>query len=239
MINMKQSKRTGLRKFRKRLLHFLVYLGFVAVSLLLILNFQIFPYAASVAEAAAVNAVNEIINNAVYDQLASDDLSYSDFVKLTYDANGKVASVETNIPRLTGARTSLLRSVLGRLRNSDIMSVDIPLGTILGGELFSGRGPMVNIRLLLAQGLQCTVDNQFIEAGINQTLHRMMLNITINIRLLVPTERKTITLTNAYCIAETIIVGEVPEAYTKINRLLDDIDETSIDDLYDFGASRN
>lgn len=236
---MKRAKKTWFPAFRKRLVHFIVYLGFVTLSLVLILNFQIFPYAAAAAEAVAVNAVNEIIADTIYEQLAADRLTYGDFIRLTYDTNGKVASLETDIPRLTAARTALLRSVLGKLQDNDIMSVDIPLGTIVGGELFSGRGPMVNIRLLLAQGLQCTVDSQFIEAGINQTLHRMMLNLTVNIRLLVPTEKKTITLSNAYCIAETVIVGEVPEAYTKINRLLDDIDETSIDDLYDFGASRN
>ncbi|NLK38790.1 MAG: sporulation protein YunB [Clostridiales bacterium] len=234
---MKRIKKTRFSSFRKRLINFLVYLGFVAVSLLLILNFQIFPYAAAAAEAVAVNSINEIINNAIYEQLASDNLSYSDFVKLSYDVNGKVSSIETNIGQLTNARVSLLKSVLVKLQDNDIMSVEIPLGTILGGELFSGRGPMINIKLLLAQGLQCTVDNQFLEAGINQTLHRMMLNITIKIKLMVPTEKKTVTLSNAYCIAETIIVGDVPEAYTKINRLLDDIDETTIDDLYDFGAS--
>lgn len=234
---MYDRRRARPRSFRRRLLNLFIYFGFVTISVLLILNFQIYPYVASIAEAAATNSVTETINNAVYEQLSKDNLTYSDLVKITYDGNGKVSSVETDIGKLNNARSSLLLSVLRDLRNNDIMNVDIPLGNIMGGELLSGRGPLVNFKMLLAQGLHCTVDNQFLEAGINQTVHRMMLNLTVNVDLLVPTEKVTLTLTNTYCIAETIIVGEVPNAYTEINRLLDDIDEKAIDDLYDYGAS--
>ena len=121
-------------------------------------------------------------------------------------------------------------------RNESLMCVSVPIGSVSGIELLSGRGPTLDVNLVLAHGLSAYIGSEFYEAGINQTLHRVTVNIDVEIKLLTPTHTSIVSVQSSYHIAETVIVGEVPDAYTKIDRLTDDVTEEEIDDIYDFGA---
>ena len=92
------------------------------------------------------------------------------------------------------------------------------------------------IRILLAQGARAHMESDFRTEGINQTLYRVMFSITVDLTILTPSRPIETSVTQTYCVAETLIVGEVPDALTQINRLTQEVSEEEIDDVNDFGA---
>ena len=135
-------------------------------------------------------------------------------------------------------RASILKEALKTLEYKKTHNVTIPIGSLIG-ELSSGKGPSIPITIILTDALQCSVVTDFYEAGINQTLHTISLKLKVSCKALIPTGSCTFDVTAECPIGQTVLIGDVPEAFTKINRLTDDITETEIDDIYDFGASAN
>ena len=116
------------------------------------------------------------------------------------------------------------------------MTVRIPLGSLSGSALLSGKGPDVRVKLAVSQKITCAVRGDFTESGINQTLHRVFLRVTVEVCALLPGAVQTFSVPTDICVAETVIIGKVPEAYTRIDRFASDVTETEIDDISDYGA---
>lgn len=214
----------------------LAFFLFVCLAFFLIFNFQLYPGIAALAHAAAVNRVQGIIATAFSSTVAENAELYEGLVSIGYRADGIVSSLSCHTARLNAARNQLLLSVLAALRESDCITVSIPLGNLFGAEILSGRGPRMEVRVLLAEGATAHMDSQFTTEGINQTLHRVLFSLSVHLTVMTPTRPVTATVTQSYPVSETVIVGEVPDAYTQISRLTDDVTEEDIDDMNDFGA---
>lgn len=228
------------RRLKKRPLFFvkkiLCFLLFICLSLTLIYNIQIIPALIPLAKANATTAVTlemqKIIGACVTER------SYGDFVKLNYDTNGDVVSLETNTGCIALLTADITESAINSLCKNNSLNVSIPIGNLTGGAIFTGKGPAIDIDITVSKKIVCNIKNEFYESGINQTLHRIIAEVETEVYALVPMSPQTVTVVTQYCIAETVIVGDVPSAYTKINRLSedDDLEESDIDDIFDFGA---
>ena len=93
------------------------------------------------------------------------------------------------------------------------------------------------MRLVPANALTGHLESSFSEEGINQTRHKIWVSVKVKITFLLPNYEKNSEVSVKIPLVETVLLGNVPDAYTKINRLTDDIEESEIDDIYDFGAS--
>lgn len=225
------KKRNFLRILKKTV----CFLIFICLSLVLMYNFQIIPALIPLAKAQTTTETTVTVQNAIRNCVR--DGGYTDFIRLRYGEDGNVASLETNTANIAIVTGDIIEAVSNALCKEDKLIVRIPAGNLSGGALFSGRGPDIRIQLAVSPKITCEIKNEFYESGINQTLHRIIACVETEIYALIPASPQKITVATEYCIAETIIVGKVPDAYTKIDRLLDDIEESEIDDLYDFGAS--
>lgn len=212
-----------------------VFLLFLCVSTALIYNLQIIPALIPLAKAQCVTELTAKINAIIREKMQTESDGYSDFVRLTYGDDGCVASLETNTPQIARLTGDVVTEAVGRLTR-ERMTVRIPLGNLSGGALFTGKGPDIKVKLAVSQKITCDVRNEFYESGINQTLHRVVACVEAEVYALIPAATQKFTVKVDYCIAETVIIGKVPDAYTKINRFADDIAESEIDDIYDFGA---
>jgi sporulation protein YunB len=213
-----------------------VFLLIVVLPLYAIYNFQLYPGISHLAKAAASNRIEGVMAAAFAATLAEDEDAFEDLVSISLRADGGVASVTCHVPRLNATRNRLLLAVLSSLSTQESVEVGLPIGNLLGGEAFSGRGPEIPIRILLASGAHAHMESDLREAGINQTLYRVLFSVTVELTILTPSRPIETTLTQTYCVAETLIVGEVPDALTQINRLTEEISEEEIDDVNDFGA---
>lgn len=233
------KKHGKLRRIRRFAFRLTAYLIFVAVCLLLICNFQIHPYAAAVVRAKAQNEISAKINNAIDAAVRELGCTYSDMIEVHYGDGGRVAALSVDTVKVNLLRSDILRKALETLDYSEKHSIVIPIGTVIGGEITSGKGPEIPITVLIADALQCSVVTDFYDMGINQTLHTVSLKLKVSCKALLPSGSTTFEVSAECPIGETVLLGEIPQAYTEIHRLTDDITETEIDDIYDFGASVN
>ncbi len=217
------------------LLRGLIALIFVSLSLTLVYNFQIVPSLIPFAKAKVATEITRTVQ-AVAQRIVSDG-EYSDFMRIIYDSNGDVAALETNSASVALVSGKITTAVIEELNKRDTFTVGIPVGNLSGGAIFAGKGPNIKIKVKVSPKITYKIDNEFFESGINQTLHRILIGINVESYALLPLAPQEIDVDTEYCIAETVIVGKVPEAYTKINRFDDDFAESDIDDIYDFGAT--
>lgn len=225
-----------LRRFRILCIKIILYLMFVAAALFTIFNFQIYPRARALVTAAATNKVASAVAVQIAEAAAQEGTTYSDFIRLTCNETGNISAMSVDTVRLNTVRAAILRETIGEIGDSFSVEVSIPIGTILGGITDSGRGRGIPVKILISDAVSCDILSDFEEAGINQTLHRIALELTVRCQALLPFGSFSFTVPSSCPIGETVIVGDVPEAYTKINRLADTVSEQEIDDIYDFGA---
>lgn len=214
----------------------LLSLSALLLALLFLFNFGLYPGVCALALAAARNEAAAIVATAFSENVAAAGERYEDLVTLHFRDDGGISGMSCHMPALNAARNAILGAVLTSIREERVLSLAIPLGNILGGELLSGRGPDIPVRVLLARSAAAHIESEFLSAGINQTLHRILFTVEITLTVLTPSRPSEIILRERFPIAETVIVGTVPDAFTQINRLTDTITEQDIDDIFDFGA---
>lgn len=158
-----------------------------------------------------------IINAAVMKEMADETVGYADMVRLTRDNKGQVTAVETDIVAVNRLKSRIASTVADRLGEQGNKALNIPIGTLLGSQLTAGRGPMVSVKIIPMGYVQSELYNDFTTAGINQTLHKVMMKTTVRMVAVMPGYNVETESSTSICIAETVIVGSVPEGFTVIN----------------------
>ena len=179
------------------------------------------------------------VTNAMAMKLNEWQADYRDFVTLTFKEDGDVAALTTDMVRLLSLQNDVCQAVFSSYSALSSLSLSVPFIWLLGIDFLSFDGPSTKITVVPTRYLHTYYTSEFEEAGINQTRHRIVFHVEGTFTLLFPQGKESVTVLEKYCIAETLIVGKVPDAYTDITRLTDDIVESEIDDIYDFGASAN
>ncbi len=130
-------------------------------------------------------------------------------------------------------RANITNTVLYHVANLENQDINIPIGSLTGVQILSGRGPKVKFHVMPAGYLLTDYENRFDSAGINQTRHQILLNMTMNVTAIVPGYSVTTEVKTSYCLAETVIVGMCLESFTEVTG-----DDRSISKIFDFGAGR-
>lgn len=192
-----------------------VFIG-VGTALLFIaqLNARLHPILLELALAQTSNHLTRVIDETA----ANQAVSYADLVTLEYSSNGDIVALTSNMTQANILRAQLLDTALGALDGLELMEMDVPLGTILDWDLFSGLGPNVNVRVLYTGTASAEFENSFSSAGINQTCHQIFFRVESDIVVLLPGKQYHTTVSSKICVAETVIVGKVPETYLQMGR---------------------
>ena len=187
----------------------------IGLALLLIgaVDAALRPTLTALAEAKVSNRITGIVNDAVAQTLEEEGISYADLVTLEKDSAGRVTVLTTDSAKCNQLRTEILDTVLCEVEELDSEDLGIPLGTLTGISAASGWGPLLPVGVLTASTPAAEFRNEFASAGINQTLHRIMLDVTVKATLLIPGGRTETTVTAQVCVAETLLVGEVPDTF--------------------------
>ena len=171
------------------------------------------PAVTTLATVQAQNKVTGIINDAVTATLAHQGVDYTDLVTVERDDSGKVSLLAVDSVKLNTLRTQILQEVLDQVEGLDAQELGVPLGSLTGFATASDWGPVLPVGVLTAAVPRAEFSNRFTAQGINQTLHQIMLDITVELTLLIPGGRAETTVTAQVCVAETLLVGEVPDTY--------------------------
>jgi len=118
---------------------------------------------------------------------------------------------------INGIRSDILSGVISKLSAPEISVVEIPVGSLINSELLWARGPSVKAQIMSAGTASVEFDSRFSSAGVNQTMHRIWLKIEVPLRVILPGNQIETSVSSDFCIAETIIVGQVPDSYLELN----------------------
>ncbi len=160
------------------------------------------------------NMVGRVVMEAVSDAVNSGEIQYNDLISLEKDADGGIAALQSNMAEFNRLQSAITKDILDRLGQVSEMDLTIPLGTLTGSALLVGRGPSLSVRMQSLGSCSAHFENQFDQAGINQTTHRILLSVDVSMSILLPGFRTSTQVSNAFSVAETVIVGDVPGSYT-------------------------
>lgn len=150
------------------------------------------------------------INQSVTDLLEQQAVPYGDLVKVEKDADGSIQSVEADAMCVNRLKAAITNTVLDRLEQQDVRTLNIPLGTLTGSHLLTGRGPSLPVQMGISATVLTNIRSEFSAAGINQTCHQLYVELEAQLYATLPGEPETVTVTSEFLLAETILAGDVP-----------------------------
>ena len=220
-------KRFFLRMLKIRLLYISLGLAILAGVVVMIAFRNLTPLLVAMSEARAKQLAVEAINQAV-DEVMDENLSYDALVTAIPDENGQIAMLVANTMKMNDLASAAALAAAGWLASAAALAaqrnlgeledqgVELPLGSALGISLFSGMGPDIRVSVVPVGSVTTRFVTKFESAGINQTRHEISLEATTTMRIVIPTGTDTIQVTSTIPIAESIIVGTVPESYVNV-----------------------
>lgn len=186
---------------------------------------QLRPVLTSMATARVSNSVNRIVAAAVEEAIRNGDIDYDAFVTFEKDASGRVTALRSNVAEVNRMQSAIAEEILRRLSEDSTSELSIPIGTLTGSALLAGRGPRITVRMQAVGSASAVFRNEFSAAGINQTRHQILLEVDVYMSILLPGIRTSTTVANEIAVAETVIVGSVPESYTYFSTAPEDVPE--------------
>ena len=213
---MRRYMRRGMTgREKRRLLLFLVCAALIALAVTAMT--QLRPILTSLATARVSNAVTRVVNTSVNETLYDAGVDYDRLISLEKDNEGHITAVKSNMAEFNRLQSAVLADVLQRLSEVSTRELAIPLGSLTGSPLLAGRGPLLHIKMQSVGSSSAHFENAFASAGINQTRHKVYLQLSASIRIVIPTGTKTTNVTANMLVAESIIVGKVPESFVGYN----------------------
>lgn len=165
----------------------------------------------SLARTQVINATSDLINDAIAKQIELGDVSYDRIVYFEKDLNGKITALKTNISEVNRLKTDILNIINDEILALDTQDLGIPIGSLFLPELFSGRGVAIPVHILSIRNSDASLTSNFTQAGINQTLQQINMQVSVDVAILVMGQTEIFNVNSQVVVAETIIVGEVPD----------------------------
>ena len=205
----------------------------------------------------ALTTVFEAVNEAI----ESGEITYDQLISFEKDNDGKITAVHSNMAAFNRLQAQILDIILAKIDQVSARELSIPIGTLTGSALLAGRGPRIRVRMESVGSSTARFNNQFesagrgpkvpvkiitmtssrvefnnsiVTAGINQTKHQIILEVEVSVAILLPGFTTATKVSTAVTVAETVIVGAVPDTYTYFSTTPDTYEE----DLKDYILNR-
>ena len=198
--------------FRRLIRRILVLLLVFAVAFLA-LRMKYRDVVRELAQTQVKNSTSDLTNDAIAKQIANGNIAYDRLVFFEKDLNGKITALKTNMSEVNRLKTDILNIINDEILALDASSIGIPLGSLFLPELLSGKGPAIPVHILSIRNSDASFVSHFEQAGINQTMHKLTMVVSIDVSVLALAETNSFTMESEVVVAETVIVGAVPTQY--------------------------
>ncbi len=165
------------------------------------------------AETQVKNTTSDLTNDAIARQIADGVVQYDRIVYFEKDLDGRITALKTNIGEVNRLKTDILNIINDEILALDHSDIGIPVGSLILPEILSGRGPVIPVHILSIRNSDANFVSHFSQAGINQTLHQVTMQVTIDVSVLVLGQTTSFTMESQVVVAETVIVGQVPNTF--------------------------
>jgi len=170
-----------------------------------------------IAEVEVVQLATEAIYGSVQQEVWDRDLQYQDFVQVHKDSRGRVVFMQANTVKITRMAAEITLAAQRSLQQLKNQALFLPLGILTGTQLLANKGPRIKVTVVPMGTVRVNVRDQFEPAGINQTRHRIWLDFDTQVRIVIPMMSTQTKIATQVPLAESIIVGEVPETFVNIS----------------------
>ena len=208
----------SLRKIKNKLMtNRKKYLIIISIIILVVFFYMFFsllinPVLVNTIELKAKSISTRAMNSAISDVVGRSAI-YDDLINIVTDEMGNISMIQANTLEINNLSKDLAKTTEVKIDEYGNMGVGIAVGSFTGIPLFVGLGPDIKLRVTPIGSVSSSFSSEFETAGINQTIHRIYLNINANVGVVLPLYTKKFTTTQHVLIAESIIVGSVPEVY--------------------------
>lgn len=212
------SRQSRLRRFRWSVLLIGLLFGMV--------NAAVRPRLKEMTAIQAAYISNHAVDLAAAEVLSRDSIAYEDFVTLHRLEDGSISAMTANIREMNRFKTDMAEEVQRQMQSFHEREVSVPLGTLTGIELFSGRGPRIRMRVELYGNVSAGFKSRFDSAGINQTRHQIICDVKVGVSAIIPGCSTYTEAENSFTVSETVLAGKVPDSFTNVDtsdELYDDI----------------
>lgn len=221
------QERLEIRKSKKKLF----VLEYIIVILAIWLFFELITYLAepTIMELCKIRAESlgiSISNKAV--QEVMNDVGYLDLIILDRDETGKILALRANVIEMNRIATEISIKIQEMNNELEESYVRIPLGNFTGNALLAGRGPALEVKLIPTGTVNIEFKTEFISTGINQTRHRVYLEIKSRMGIVAPFTSEKVEVVNHVNVAETVLIGEVPETFYNLEGMTEVTPDTTL-----------
>lgn len=216
------KSRGGLKRktiYIPKIIILLLIFGLSAGYLFYIVERNLKPTIIQIARSKAHILATETMNKVLYEKILTNT-DYEDLVTVHKDTQQRITLMQANTIKISRILSEANLAIKESIKNLEKQAFNIPLGQVLNSSLLAHYGPNIYVRLLPVGTVHVTFGDNFEEAGINQTRHILYLNIDTTVKIVVPLVTEDILVSNRVPIAETIIIGEVPNTYFGIGSAL-------------------
>ena len=216
----KRSNTHGNMKFKKSKLPsnlLIVLIIIIAFNFIIyIFGERILPIMLNIGEikikSEAIRIMNEESVN-VY----SENFKYDDIIDIEKDTDGNITMIRADTVKQNYLASQVVLKCDERLSELEDLGVKIPLGYLSNNVMFYNMGPKITVKMQQVGNITTSYESEFESAGINQTRHKIYLNLTTTMRVVVPFNSRDIEVTSQIPISDTIIVGKIPETAINMN----------------------
>lgn len=185
----------------------------VSVVLFLMFRSRYRDVIRELAETQVKNTTSDLTNDAIAKQIADGIIQYDRIVYFEKDLDGRITALKTNMSEVNRLKTDILNIINDEILALDTSDIGIPLGSLFLPEFLSGKGPAIPVHILSIRNSDAGFASTFSQAGINQTLHQLTMLVSVDVAVLVLGQTSSFTITSEVVVAETVIVGDVPNTF--------------------------
>ena len=184
---------------------------------------KIKPMVSMMAQTRAKVIALTAINDGIREEIIKN-ISYEDLITLKKDENQRITALQTNMVKMNEMQAKTLHVIQDKISNINESELKIPIGSLFDSSFFSGLGPKITIKVMPFGAVEGHFVDEFVSAGINQTKHKINLEFISTIVVIIPLSKIVTQVVSSIPIAETIIVGNVPNTYLNTGDSKESID---------------
>lgn len=220
----------------KKLIIILLIVFIVTLGAFGVFDHNLYPMIKHAAIIRSRSVATYLISETVVEVLENENFDYSDIIEFEKDNMGKIVALKTDSVLMNKLKSTVSSEIHKKLASIDKQKLSFSVGSVFNSGLLVGRGPDINVEIAPYGAVTSEFISEFKASGINQTNHKIYIKINVSFSIFIPFDRITESVETSVCAAETLIIGEVPSAYTNVQNLgdFDGLDLTG--DIVDFGA---
>lgn len=201
----------------------LLSLLIVMIVIFAYFTYVVNPVIVSTSEVKVKSLATKAVNSAIA-EVVSESVLYNDLVNIHTNEEGDISLITANSILVNKLSKELAKNAQSKLDLIGSNGFEVAIGTFSGVPILVGRGPNVKLRLLPIGSISCNFKSSFETAGINQTHHRIYVNIESNVSVILPSKNKSVKTVTEVMICESIIVGKIPQTYLNSSNIQDMLD---------------